>query len=122
MEASKLSPDYTAKRLAAVDAGTGYSIAHLLPMLMGIDFDHTTAFQCPVFVFVGEHDYATSHTVAEEWFHQVKAPRKRLIRFADASHMIMREQPGRFLQHLVDGVRPLAVRTGDAAPDEIVER
>jgi hypothetical protein len=36
--------------------------------------------------------------------------------------MIMQEQPGRFLQHLVDDVRPRAVRTGDAAPDEIVER
>ncbi len=69
-----------------------------------------------------KHDYATSHAVAEKWFHQVKAPQKRLIRFADASHMIMQEQPGRFLQHLIDDVRPLAVRTGDAAPDEIMER
>jgi len=122
VEAWQLSPDYTEKELAAVDAGTGYSISHLLPVLMDIDFDQTTTFRCPVFVIVGEHDYATSHTVAEEWFHQVKAPQKRLIRFADASHMVMQEQPGRFLQHLVDDVRPLAARTGDAAPDELVER
>lgn len=55
-------------------------------------------------------------------FHRVKAPQKRLIRLADASHMVMQEQPGRFLQHLVDDVRPLAVRTCDAAPDESIER
>ena len=122
VEAWKLSPDYTEKELDAVDAGTGYSISHLLPMLMDIDFDQTTTFRCPVFVIVGEHDYATSHTLAEEWFHQVKAPQKRLIRFDDASHMVMQEQPGRFLQHLVHDVRPLAVSTGDAAPDEVVER
>jgi pimeloyl-ACP methyl ester carboxylesterase len=122
VEAWELSPDYTERELAAVDAGTGYSISHLLPMLMDIDFDQTTTFRCPVFVFVGEHDYATSHAVAEAWFHQVKAPQKRLIRFNDASHMVMQEQPGRFLQHLVDDVRPLAVRTGDAAPDEVVVR
>jgi pimeloyl-ACP methyl ester carboxylesterase len=122
VEAWKLSPDYTEKELTAVDAGTGYSISHLLPMLMDIDFDLTTVFRCPVFVIVGEHDYATSHTVAEAWFQQVKAPQKRLIRFNDASHMVMQEQPGRFLQHLVDDVRPLAARTGDAAPDEVIVR
>jgi len=118
----ELSPDYTEKELDAVDAGTGYSIKHLLPMLMGIDFDQTTKFRCPVFLFVGQHDYATSHTLAEAWFQNVKAPRKELFRFNDASHMVMQEQPGRFLQHLVDDIRPLAVKAGDSAPDEIVER
>ena len=121
VEAWELSPDYTEKELDAVDAGTGYSISHLLPMLMNINFDQTTTFRCPVFLFVGQHDYATSHTLAEEWFHKLKAPRKELFRFDDASHMIMQEQPGRFLQHLVDDVRPFAVKAGDAAPDEVVE-
>lgn len=122
VEAWDLSPDYTEKELDAVNAGTGYSISHLLPMLMDIDFDKTTNFRCPVFVFVGEHDYATSHTLAEAWFHDVKAPRKELFRFEDASHMVMQEQPGRFLQHLVNDVRPLAVKSGDSAPDEFVQR
>jgi len=91
-------------------------------MLMDIDFDKTTTFRCPVFIFVGQHDYATSHTLAEAWFHEVKAPRKELFRFEDASHMVMQEQPGRFLQHLVNDVRPIAVKAGDAAPDEFIER
>jgi len=122
VEAWNLSPDYTENELDAVDAGTGYSISHLLPMLMDIDFDKTTTFRCPVFIFVGQHDYATSHTLAEAWFHEVKAPRKELFRFEDASHMVMQEQPGRFLQHLVNDVRPIAVKAGDAAPDESIER
>lgn len=122
VEAWNLSPDYTARELNAVDAGTEYSISHLLPMLMDIDFDRTTTFRCPVFVFVGEHDYATSHTLAEAWFQALKAPRKELFRFADASHMVMQEQPGRFLQHLVNDVRPIAVKLGDSAPDEFVQR
>jgi pimeloyl-ACP methyl ester carboxylesterase len=122
VEAWDLSPDYTEKELVAVDAGTGYSISHLLPTLMVIDFDKTTTFRCPVFVFVGQHDYATSHTLAEAWFHEVKAPQKELFRFEDAAHMLMQEQPGRFLQHLVDDVRPIAVKAGDAAPDESVQK
>jgi pimeloyl-ACP methyl ester carboxylesterase len=118
----ELSPDYTEKELDAVYTGTGYSIKHLLPMLMGIDFDQATTFRCPIFLFVGRHDYATSHNLAEAWFHDMKAPRKELFRFDDASHMVMQEQPGRFLQHLVDDVRPIAVKAGDSAPDEVVLR
>jgi pimeloyl-ACP methyl ester carboxylesterase len=89
---------------------------------MGIDFDQATTFRCPIFLFVGRHDYATSHNLAEAWFHDMKAPRKELFRFDDASHMVMQEQPGRFLQHLVDDVRPIAVKAGDSAPDEVVLR
>ena len=121
-DAWKLSPDYTEKDLAAVDAGTGYSIKQLLPMLMDITFDKATAFRCPVFLFVGSHDYFTSHTLAEAWFRKIKAPQKLLIRFDDASHRIMQEESGRFLQHLVHDVRPIAVSAGDAAPNEVVER
>jgi len=41
------------------------------------------------------------------------------VRFADSAHMIMQEQPGRFLMHLVTDVLPLAQNVGDAAPTEI---
>jgi pimeloyl-ACP methyl ester carboxylesterase len=59
--------------------------------------------------------------LVEEWFHRVLAPEKKLIWFADASHMVMEEDPGRFLFHLISKVRPLAVNAGDAAPDEEVQ-
>ena len=117
-----LSPDYTQSELNAVSDGTGYSISHLLPMLTNIDFDKTTTFHCPVFLFMGRHDYTTSHTVAEIWFHTVKAPKKEFIRFDDAAHMVMQEEPGRFLLHLVEDVRPLAEKAGDAAPGEVLEK
>jgi pimeloyl-ACP methyl ester carboxylesterase len=118
----ELSPDYTEKELDAVDAGSAFSIAHLITTLMDVNLEPTTTFHCPIFLFVGRHDYATSHTLAEVWFRKVNAPQKELVWFDDASHMIMQEKPGRFLQHLVGDVRPLAVKAGDAAPDEQVER
>ena len=34
--------------------------------------------------------------------------------------MMFQEQSGRFLEHLLTDVRPLAVRARDAAPDEEV--
>lgn len=118
----ELSPDYSEKQLDAVDAGSAFSISHLMQPLLAVNLEDATTFHCPVFLFVGRHDYATSHTLAESWFHKISAPQKQLIWFQDASHLIMQEQPGRFLQHMVESVRPIAAQAGDAAPDEVIER
>ena len=121
-DAWELSPDYTEKDLDAVDAGSAFSITNLLTTFMQVNLEQTTKFRCPIFLFVGRHDYTTSHTLAEEWFRRVSAPQKELVWFDDASHMIMQEEPGRFLKHLVEDIRPLAVKSGDDAPPEQTER
>jgi len=116
-----LSPDYTEKDLDSVDAGSLFSLTHLLAPLEALNLQGTTTFKCPIFLFEGRHDYATSHTLAEEWFRRLKAPEKKFVWFEDSAHMVPQEQPGRFLIHLITDVRPLAVRAGDSAPDEIVD-
>ncbi len=116
-----LSPDYTEKDLDGVDAGGLFSLTHLLGPLEALNLQNVTAFNCPIFLFEGRHDYATSHTLAEEWFRHLRAPEKKFIWFEDSAHIVPQEQPGRFLYHLITDVRPLAVRAGDSAPDEIVE-
>jgi pimeloyl-ACP methyl ester carboxylesterase len=118
----ELSPNYSEKELDAVDAGSLFSLTHLMPTLLAVNLEQKTIFKCPVFIFVGRHDYATSHTLAEKWFRGVRAPEKELIWFEDASHMIMQEEPGRFLEDMVRDVRPIAVKAGDAAPGETVEK
>jgi pimeloyl-ACP methyl ester carboxylesterase len=119
IDAGELSPDYDQAELDAIDKGREYSINHLLPSILDVDFDDTTTFGCPVILFVGQHDYTTSHELAEQWFERVQAPSKRLVLFADSAHMVMLEQPGRFLVHLVTDALPLAQQAGDAAPAEI---
>jgi pimeloyl-ACP methyl ester carboxylesterase len=94
--------------------------AHLLGPLESLDFEGTTEFRCPVILFDGRHDYATSHELAAAWFATIKAPSKRLVWFEHSAHMMMHEEPGRFLMHLVNDARPIAVAAGDAAPDETV--
>ena len=89
---------------------------------MDVNLNNTVTFRCPIILFVGRHDYTTSHDLAAAWFRRISAPQKELVWFDDASHMIMQEEPGRFLQHLVDDVRPLAVRAGDTAPSDRIER
>lgn len=116
-----LSPDYTDNDLNATGNGSLYSLAHLLPPLQQLNYEDTIDFRCPIFLFEGRHDYDVSHTLAEEWFGRVKAPQKKLVWFDDSAHMVMEEQPGRFLFHLLTDVRPIAAKVGDAAPDEAVE-
>lgn len=119
-DAETLSPDYTQQDLDAVGKGSRFSLDHLLVPLLSVDFDRTTRFGCPVLLFIGAHDQTTSHVLAEQWFDRLSAPSKRLVVFADSAHMIMLEQPGRFLMHLVNDALPLARKDGDVAPDETV--
>jgi pimeloyl-ACP methyl ester carboxylesterase len=120
VDAEELSPDYSRQDLDAIDKGSLFSLHYLLQPLLAVDFDHVTRFGCPVIVFVGQHDYTTPHQLAEKWFGDITAPSKRLVVFADSAHMIMQEQPGRFLMHLVTDALPLAQQAGDAAPAEVV--
>lgn len=118
-DAEQLSPDYSEKDLDAINKGSGFTIGHLTQPLLSIDFDSVTHFDCPVILFVGQHDETTSHELAEQWFDKLQAPSKHLVIFADSAHMVMDEQPGRFLMHLVTDALPLAQKVGDAAPAEL---
>lgn len=117
--AEELAPEYSDKDLDAIGAGSLLSLNQLLKPLSLIDLSHDTHFDCPVLLFTGRHDYAVSHELAAQWFATVSAPYKRLVWFEDSAHMVMQEQPGRFLVHLVNDARPFAVQAGDAAPEEI---
>ena len=121
-DARKLSPEYTDEELKAIDKGSLFSLKHLLAPLESVSFADMTRFECPVFLFNGMHDYSTSHEVAASWFERISAPAKQMFPFENSAHMMMQEQPGRFLMHLVNDIRPLAVRAGDAPPVEVASR
>ncbi|RDS82717.1 alpha/beta hydrolase [Dyella psychrodurans] len=118
-DAEQLSPDYSQQELDAIDKGSVFTIQHLMDSVTAVDFDHVTQFGCPVILFVGAHDETTSHELAEQWFDKLQAPSKHLVLFADSAHMVMMEQPGRFLVHLVTDALPLAQKMNDAAPTEV---
>jgi len=119
VDAEELSPDYSKQDLTAIDKGSLFTLNYLMDPLLAVNFDHTTHFNCPVIVFVGAHDYTTAHELTEEWYSHIQAPSKHFVSFADSAHMVMQEQPGRFLAHLVSDVLPLAQKVGDVAPVEV---
>jgi pimeloyl-ACP methyl ester carboxylesterase len=105
---TKLSPDYTEADLAAIDKGSQLSLGPLLPNLLGFDYSAVTDWRCPIIIFAGRHDSTTPSSVTAEWFQRIQAPQKKFIWFENSAHMMMVEEPGQMLVHLVEDVRPLA--------------
>ncbi|ATQ43611.1 alpha/beta fold hydrolase [Caulobacter mirabilis] len=117
INARRISPDYTDADLKA-GADNGVNLVRLLPELEKLDYRPVTKLDCPVFMFLGRRDYQTPSQIPAEWLERVKAPAKKAVWFEHSAHMSHIEQPGRFLLKLVQDVRPIAVKAGDAAPDD----
>ncbi|RKG87844.1 alpha/beta hydrolase [Corallococcus sp. CA049B] len=105
---AELSPDYTPEDVEAISLGSQLSLPLLLPDLARFDFSQVTRFGCPIIVFAGRHDTTTPSQVAADWLTRVEAPDKRIVWFEHSAHMMMLEEPGRVLLHLVRDVLPLA--------------
>lgn len=104
----RLSPEYTEQDVAAIDKGSALSLGALIPAILNFNYSDTVRFQCPIILFEGRHDDTTPAEIAAQWFKRVQAPDKKLVWFENSAHMAMVEEPGRFLVHLVQDVRPLA--------------
>ena len=65
-------------------------------------------FEVPVVFLQGRFDLHTPYSGAMAYFRRIEAPRKKFVTFERSSHMIMFEEPGRFLMALVNDVLPLA--------------
>lgn len=104
----KFSPDYTDRDISLTNSGSLFSLGHLIGVVERTNFESVTQLECPLFIFQGAHDYETSYSVAQAWFARVAAPHKGFVTFSNSAHMAMLEQPGLYLTHLVDLVRPMA--------------
>jgi uncharacterized protein YndB with AHSA1/START domain len=78
----------------------------------GLAFDHDTLSDgdAPM-----PEKYAKN--VGHSWFETIEAPQKQLVWFEQSAHEVMIEEPGKTLVTLVEHVRPIAERAGDAPPD-----
>jgi len=103
-----LSPEYTTEDIEAIDKGSHLSLNPLWAEVMRFDYGKITRFHCPIFLFAGRHDYTTPSEVAAAWLKRVRAPRKQIVWFENSAHMMMVEEPGQVLLHLVKDVRPVA--------------
>jgi pimeloyl-ACP methyl ester carboxylesterase len=117
-DAAELSPDYSDNEFVHFWEGNDFTESMLLAKIVNLDLRNVTTLKCPLFLFEGRHDYNLNSTVSADWLARMHAPAKKLIWFENSAHEIMTEEPGKVLLSLVRDVRPLAVRAGDAPPEQ----
>jgi hypothetical protein len=72
--AEDLAPEYSETELDHIDDGSMLTISHLVSPLEALNDEGMTEFKCPLFVFDGRHDYATSQFPQGQIFqHQIPA-------------------------------------------------
>jgi len=108
------SPDTTISELIGGLRGGGpspviFALLHDLHDLDRLDDPDYAVFETPIFIFQGEHDWQTPNTQVKQWFARIEAPYKEYIPFSDSAHIVIYEEPGKYLDSLVNRVRPLAL-------------
>lgn len=106
--AARLSPEYTAADVCAIDQGNVFTLDRIMPEFIEVDFKPVRSFPIPVMMLMGRHDYTTPAEPTQAWLNKVSAPFKQGIWFEHSSHMIPWEEPGKLLVSLLQHVRPLA--------------
>jgi proline iminopeptidase len=110
-----LSPEYSEQEVAAIDKGSELSLGPLFQAILDFNYSNVTQFKCPIILFEGRHDDTTPSEIAAQWLGQVQAPAKKFVWFENSAHMAMVEEPGRYLVHLVQDVRPYAGKSRGAS-------
>lgn len=114
--APRLSPAYTPEDRRSWGKGSELTINTLLPKLADVDFSATRKLEAPIFMFLGRRDYTTPPEPTQSWMKNLRAPKKEIVWFDHSAHLMMIEEPGRFLYALLDKVRPIAERAEPGAP------
>lgn len=114
--ALKLAPEYSDEDVRNAFKGQAAVSDALLPTILSSDLSTIRKLDVPLVLMLGRHDRNVSSEVAAEWFAKLRAPSKQLIWFERSAHHMTSEEPGKLLLSLVEHVRPIAVKAGDAAP------
>jgi proline iminopeptidase len=109
---ARLSPEYSPADRKAWGEGSAYTVKIVEPRLTAITFKNVHKIDCPVFMFLGRHDWLVPSTITEAWFDELRAPKKGKIWFENSAHMMMFEEPGRVFASLLEQVRPLSADGG----------
>ncbi len=70
--------------------------------VMNIDLPKTLKeVDCPVYFFVGKNDIQTSTEITEEYFEELKAPKKDLFLFENSGHQIHQDEPDKLQNTII---------------------
>lgn len=100
------APEYTSADMSVQSEATRWASRTLAGRGRG---ELPARLSVPVVVIQGRHDLHTPYEPARAFVERLEAPRKTFVTLEWSAHVPMLEEPGRFLQALLEHVRPLAV-------------
>lgn len=68
------------------------------------------AVNCPVYFFIGINDEQTNHTISEEYYKLLKAPKKGIFLFENSGHSIPYSEPELFQQDMISAQTDLRLK------------
>ncbi|MFX1443685.1 MAG: alpha/beta fold hydrolase [Promethearchaeota archaeon] len=99
------SPEYSLKDMIKFIRGLKFSMEIMWSQLFEIDFlKQISELKVPVYICMGRYDYNTPFELAENYFNQLKAPKKQFIWFEDSAHLLNTEEYEKFNNFLIDVV------------------
>ena len=113
---SDWGPEYITAEAASLVAATQWG-ARAIVGGQTEDGPRSYRYPVPMFFLMGRYDLHTPYASAKAHFDRIEAPRKRFVTFERSAHLVMFEEPGRFLLTLVNEVLPLA---GGAKAFEVI--
>ena len=109
MKPSPLPADFTAAERELIAKGRLYSSEQLFDELSSLDLRRLgLTFKVPIFFFHGTSDQQTPLVIVEQYFSEITAPAKQLVRFKDCHHFVVFKRPDDVLTELLDRVHPFA--------------
>jgi len=77
--------------------GSMFSLEHMWNEVIHANlFDEIDSMQVPVYIFHGKYDFTTPHSVAKDFYDQLKAPEKGFFTFENSAHSPVMEEVEKF--------------------------
>lgn len=74
-----------------------FSLEHMWnEVILANLFNDIDSMQVPVYIFHGKYDFTTPHSVAKDFYDQLKAPEKGFFTFENSAHSPVMEEVGKF--------------------------
>lgn len=95
------SPEYTMPEVFDVAKGSSFSSKNMKYNILSESiFNEITSYEVPVYFFVGKSDYTTPYILIEEYYHKVRAEKKKLVYFENSAHFPFFEEPEKFCNEI----------------------
>lgn len=114
-----VAPEYSLMDDMGWFRGILFSVDTLLPDLEKVNFaDLGYDYHGPIFLLEGKHDPYTPSSVARDFYDKINDLDKHWVWFENSGHFPFSEERQKFLDVLVQQIRPLATAAAASAPSE----